>query len=537
SGRYILKGVSGKDSFRSIEFARLFEDIKRGKVNTIVCTALDRISRSVRDFLNFFEILNKYDIEFVCLKQNYDTTTSQGKLFITIMMALAEFEREQTSERNKEATLARAKRGLWNGGFIIGYNLDPNKKGYIFVNEAEKALVNFAFKSYLKTGSVISTAKELNKHGYRTKEYTTRAGKYKPPKEFIYSSVKHMLTNYVYIGKKEVNKNKKGQDQNKLPERERYKLVDAVWEPIIEEEIFYNVQDLLKKNYNSKHNVAKAITHTYILNSGLLWCDCCGTEMEGRSGTGRGGIKYYYYRCKNNKCAFKVSAKEIEKVVIKLLKKMATNKEIAESIIKSANLKLQKELPELQNQKSMLQHELDEVKKFASGIMNKWKDMANQDTALFIKDKLDQLGKRRKEIEDGIESLDSMIAEIKLESINQDVVVPAFKKFKEIFDSLKPYQKKELIRLFLHKALLSREGIKIALYGQIPDIELSIYENQSYARSGMSKWLPGSTSERTTLWAKSGLKISRNHYNEINITDSIIDRSANYQTYQTILSA
>src|SRR5688500_4407152 len=67
AGQYTLKGVSGKDSFRSPEFARLFEDIKIGKVNTIVCTALDRISRSVKDFLNFFEILTKYNVEFVCL--------------------------------------------------------------------------------------------------------------------------------------------------------------------------------------------------------------------------------------------------------------------------------------------------------------------------------------------------------------------------------------------------------------------------------------------------------------------------------------
>ena len=67
----------------------------------VLCTALDRISRSVKDFLHFFEVLNEYRVEFVCLKQNYDTTTPQGRLFVTIMMALAEFEREQTSERTQ----------------------------------------------------------------------------------------------------------------------------------------------------------------------------------------------------------------------------------------------------------------------------------------------------------------------------------------------------------------------------------------------------------------------------------------------------
>lgn len=74
--RYVLKGISRKDSVRSQEFAKLFNDIKIGKINTILFTDLDRVSRFVKDFLNFFEALNKYNIEFVCLNQNYDTTLS-----------------------------------------------------------------------------------------------------------------------------------------------------------------------------------------------------------------------------------------------------------------------------------------------------------------------------------------------------------------------------------------------------------------------------------------------------------------------------
>ena len=121
---YELKAISGKSSMRSAELQRLLADIRSGRVNAILCTALDRISRSVKDFLHFFEVINDYGIEFVCLKQNYDTTTPHGKLF-TMMMALAEFEREQTAERTREATTARAERGLWNGGRLLGYDLDP----------------------------------------------------------------------------------------------------------------------------------------------------------------------------------------------------------------------------------------------------------------------------------------------------------------------------------------------------------------------------------------------------------------------------
>ena len=137
-------------------------------------------------------------------------------------MALAEFEREQTSERVKEATLARSLRGLWNGGHVLGYDLNPERKGHIIPNEKEKALVNFAFDAYLKQGSILSTAKVMNSNGYRTKVYTTHAGRYHPPQEFSYSSIKNMLTNYTYIGRKEINKKARNKGQSQLPDGEQY---------------------------------------------------------------------------------------------------------------------------------------------------------------------------------------------------------------------------------------------------------------------------------------------------------------------------
>jgi len=397
--KYVLKAVSGKDSFRSIEFQRLFEDIRSGRINTVICTALDRISRSVKDFLNFFEIINEYDVEFVCLKQNYDTTSPQGKLFITIMMALAEFEREQTSERNKEATLARAERGLWNGGYLLGYDLDETRKGHLIPNKKEKVLVNTVFNTYLKCGSFLETARIMNSKGFRTKAYTTRAGKYRPAKEFCYSSIQLMLTNQAYIGKKEINKGKKKIVDENMPERKRYRIVDAVWKPIVDEKKFIEVQELIRKNHKTRHNQVKSIKHNYILNSGLLWCEHCGSEMEGRSGTGKLGVRYYYYRCKNPDCHFKVPASEIESLILGRIKKISDKKEIIDAIVKQTNLNLQKELPLIKEQRTVLMSELDKTKEFAEGIINKWESMADDETSVFIKEKLDKLGKRRKDIE------------------------------------------------------------------------------------------------------------------------------------------
>ncbi len=469
SERYVLKAVSGKDSFRSREFARLFEDIRLGKVNTVLCTALDRISRSVKDFLNFFEILNQHNVEFVCLKQNYDTTSAHGRLFITVVMALAEFEREQTSERTRDATLARAERGLWNGGHLLGYDTDPAKKGYPVPNEQEAAIVNFAFDTYLKCGSIYETARELNRRGYRMKEYTSRRDIYHPPQHFTYSGVRWMLTNFAYIGKKEINKKRKSEDQSKLPEAERYRLVKAVWQPIVDEEKFIRVQKLIEVNDRSNGNRARAVRHNYILNGGLLWCGKCGAEMEGLCGTGRHGIRYYYYRCKNSECRFKVPAGEIEELLLGRFTELAVREDILAELVTATNQQLHQEMPRLLEQRTLLQRELAEVKNMADGLMSQWATVSGSDGGTFLKEKLDSLAKRRRELEDGIASLDTAVEEIEREAISRDTVKTALRKMDGVFASLQPHQQKELVRVVLHKAVLSDEEIKIALYGKPPE--------------------------------------------------------------------
>ena len=498
-GRYVLKGVSGKDAFRSPEFAQLFEDIKSGKVNTVVCTALDRVSRSVKDFLNFFEILAKHNVEFVCLKQNYDTTSPQGKLFITIMMALAEFEREQTSERNKDATLARAERGLWNGGQLLGYDIIPGKKGYVVPNEKEKSIVQFAFKRYLECGSLIQTTREMNERGYRTKAYTSRRHKVNPARTFGRTTINQFLMNCAYIGLKEINKKNKPLDQSKLPENQKYKTVKSVWEPLVDEATFYKVQDLLKKNARSKHNETALIKHVYLLNGGLVWCEKCGNQMEGICGTGRLGQKYFYYVCKNKECRFKVPADELERIVIERIRQLSNEKDAIDKSIENANAYLQSELPRLKTEREMLDKELTEVKDTASGIIDKLAPMANGDNGLFLKEKLDDLGKRRKQIEHGIEMVQLTIDQIEREAVDKEIVLEALKKFGEVFDNIEPYQQKELMKLVLAKAIIGPDHLKVALYGRPGNLENTLNPETEEARCGMPNWLPETDRIRTFL--------------------------------------
>ena len=123
-------------------------------------------------------------------------------------------------------------------------------------------------------------------------------------------------------------------------------------------------------------------------------------------------------------------------------------------------------------------------------------------SARLRKDKLNGLGKRRKEIENGLSALETMIEEIERESVSQELVESMLGRFGEIFESIQPYQQKELISLILHRATLGPEEIKIALYGRQTDTrlftlmkqpqkEISQNATATSSRPGISDWLPG----------------------------------------------
>jgi prefoldin subunit 5 len=279
----------------------------------------------------------------------------------------------------------------------------------------------------------------------------------------------YMLTNWAYVGKKEINKQSQRGSQEELSERQRYRIVDAVWEPIVPKETFDGAQKLLRTNGATKHNVTKQIKHSYLLNSGLLWCENCGSEMEGRSGTSHRGSRYYYYACKNRDCRFRLPADEIERVVLNRIKTLSTSKDILGRIVDSTNRRLLKELPQLREKKKVLQGELSEINTYANDLLDSWATLSSTERTPFLKDKLDQLGATRKELERSIEAIDQTIREITQETVQQESVAKGLKDFTAIFEASRLFERRELLRSVLHKAILSPDSMKMALLGhQIP---------------------------------------------------------------------
>lgn len=309
-----LRGISGKDSVHSPEFQPVFEKVRGGQANTVICPALDRVCRSVSDFLALFEFLREHGVEFISLRENFDTATPQGQFVATVLMAMAQMEREITSQRTSDAMADRAERGLWNGGQLLGFDLDSQRPGYLIPNAVESLLVNLGFDSYLELGSIKENAESLNGQGYRTKSYLSRRGTYHAGGEFSISSMQYLLKNVAYIGKKEiVQLSESGEER---------RLVDAVWPPIVSEEKFWSVQRLMADNGQTHRSGASTVQHVYSL-SGLVHCKRCGDKMDGESATGRVGKKYCYYRCSNRECGMRVAAHEVEEAIVERLQLLA----------------------------------------------------------------------------------------------------------------------------------------------------------------------------------------------------------------------
>ncbi len=476
-----LAAVSGKDSLRSKELVRLQQEVRAGRVNVVLCTSLDRISRSVRDFLAFYEFLAEHDAELVCLRQAVDTTSPQGRLMATLMLALAQFEREQTCQRNRETTYARAQRGLWNGGVILGYDLPAEKKGTLIPNEREAAIVRFAFETYLATGSILETAKTLNEKGFRSKESLSRRGRYHPPGLFGYTRTRWLLTNLAYVGVKEVGKKSRSLDQAKLPEALRYRQLEAAWPGIVERERFDKVQQLMARNVRSKHNEAGKVRHSFAFNS-LLFCSSCGSPMEGRSGTSARKTTYFYYRCKSPTCRFQAPAGEVEKVVVGRIRELARKKTVVRALVAEVNEKLRAELPELGSRRKVVESDLAAVRSEAEKLVAQLPNLVDTGGDLFVRERLAELASRRKGLETTLEELNRAEERVKQKAVDEEAVLGALSRFHSVWARLQPWQRKDLVRLVVSRILLSESRLELHFHGELGPVE--VFEKQNSAPGG-----------------------------------------------------
>ena len=164
--RYDDGGFSGGSTDRPA-LQRLLDDVRARRVNVIVVYKVDRLTRSLADFAKLVELFDAHGVSFVSVTQQFNTTTSMGRLTLNVLLSFAQFEREVTSERIRDKIAASKRKGLWVGGMVpLGYEL---KDGKLLIVEEEAEQVRTIFRRYLELGSVNRLVVDLRERNFRTK--------------------------------------------------------------------------------------------------------------------------------------------------------------------------------------------------------------------------------------------------------------------------------------------------------------------------------------------------------------------------------
>ena len=252
----------------------LLDDVCRGKVDVIVVYKIDRLTRSLMDFSKIMDVLDASEASFAAVTQQFNTTTSMGRLTLNVLLSFAQFEREITGERIRDKIAASKKKGLWTGGPPpLGYDIIEKK---LIMNAEEAERVRLLFKNYLTLGNVTDLVEELRKKGLRNKEWINKKGNRSGGTPFQRAAVYMMLQNQVYLGKVDF----KGE------------VYEGEHESIVSQELWDAVQENLASN-RKVHSEVKLKRKSKLLE-GLLY-DSEGKPLSPTYSVKHGNRRYPYY--------------------------------------------------------------------------------------------------------------------------------------------------------------------------------------------------------------------------------------------------
>ena len=176
----------------------LLADIRAGRIDIVVVYKVDRLTRSLADFARLVEIFDAQGVSFVSVTQQFNTTSSMGRLTLNVLLSFAQFEREVTGERIRDKIAASKKKGMWMGGNVpLGYDASERT---LVINPAEAETVRRVFALYRELGCVRRVKEEADRLGLRTKCSTTANGTERGGKPFSRGHLYTLLSNPIYTG-------------------------------------------------------------------------------------------------------------------------------------------------------------------------------------------------------------------------------------------------------------------------------------------------------------------------------------------------
>jgi site-specific DNA recombinase len=430
--RYDDGGYTGGNMERPA-LKRLMADIDDGRVDCVVVYKVDRLSRSLLDFTHIMEALENRGVSFVSVTQQFNTTSSMGRLTLNILLSFAQFEREIISERTRDKIAAARRKGKWSGGRpILGFDVAP-KGGRLLVNEAEAAQVRAIYEIYLDRESLIATIAELDARGWTNKQWTNKKGRESGGSPFNKHSLYSLLTNVLYTG------------------RLTYKdEIHAGEQPsIVDDETFRRVRQILKRNGST--GGAQVRNQFGAILKGLINCVPCGCAMV-PTHTTKQDRRYRYYVCAKaqkrgwHNCPSKsIPAGEIEKFVVDQVRGIGRDPALLAETLGAARAEAKARIKELEAEKSGLEREL----KRHNAQMRALAGVAG--TGGTATDRMADLLDRIRGVEQRLAVIRDELATLGRELVDEKEAVRAMAAFDPVWETLTLREQARVLRLLVQR--------------------------------------------------------------------------------------
>jgi len=468
---YVEPGKSGKSISGRDVFQRMLDDISTGNISVdyVVVFKLSRFGRNAKDILNSLTFIQRFGVNLICKEDGLDSSTSMGKMMITILGAVAEMERENILIQTMLGREEKAKQGGWNGGFApYGYEL---VNGHLEIKEDEAAIVRLIFHKFLVENMGYSTiAGYLNKQGIpKSASKNSHGRKFT---DWSIHMIKRMLSNPLYTGRVVFGRTRLERvegtesDYRRRKSKEYIQSEELAHEPIITEEIYEQAQVKLQEKATTGHpGLGRPAKH---LLSGILKCPMCGSNMysdasvwTNSDGTRRYKMKYqcgHYARSKYGQCKKNViDADWVESEVIAYTKLLVQNEQFAEDIQKQIGEKVDvseigteivnynKRLKQLERSKANLERDIDDITDDDKNSERKRKDMNRRLNSIY-----DEIA----EVEVSIADCEQMKESAEHDVLTAEAVYQMLLGFDKFFDKMDASDRRKLIETLISEVHL-----------------------------------------------------------------------------------
>ena len=446
--RFDDAGFTGANTDRPA-LKRLLALADARQVDVILVNRLDRLTRSLADFVRLHEYLQSRSVHLASIVESIDTGSPAGRMMVSLLAAFGQYERELIGARTKDKLAAARRKGRFTGGaLILGYDRHPNG-GRLVPNPDEAEIVRQVFRLFLETRSLVATLAEVKRRNWTLKNWLTKEGRTYGGGEFDRGSLRRLLTNETYVGKVRF--------QGQRYDGEHKGIVPAI--------VFRDVQKVFAGNERDRGAIRNI--HGALLK-GLIRCASCDRAMSHQYTHSRGRV-YRYYVCKRAMtegwaaCPSKsVPALAAERFVIDRIRVTGRDPVLRDEVFRQALVQIESDRRAAQAELKRLERERARTARDVERLVAAVADAKGKArTALS-----DALAKAQEEAEKSagrIGDVEARVRDLDGRQVDEADVARALESFDEVWDALVVPEKMRVLALLVEKITYDGPSKRLAI--------------------------------------------------------------------------